>query len=234
MHGGENTTNQVINEDSSNISKVPSLSFQVSSASLLSMKDRESISSHIESYTLNDVGTTLEGAKEMNTFQTLDETDEAYGNQSYTVKALASSKDEVFQQKDIGLKSDMKQTKDILEKEEVCLPLNLPAHDYEQSPHSIDCNGKNCHEILRSDKKIQENILRQQTSDQQLNFACNLCGDLFISNQHLTSHLSSYSESDSSLCEVYQIFSRLEITFYFIFLNDYLLFMYIPLALWAT
>lgn len=202
LHGAENTTHPIVNEESPDLSKMPSLSYQVSSAALSTMKESESINSHIEAFTLNDVSSALEGAKEMNTFQRVDGAVEAYESASYGGKVLRStSKEEVLRQceKNEGKEGKGNQSKDILEKEEVCLPLNLPTQD--QSPHSLDCQGKNCHEILRSDKKIQENILRQQNSDQLLSFSCNVCGDLFSSNQHLNNHLSSYSQSDTSLCE---------------------------------
>ncbi|XP_034255750.1 uncharacterized protein LOC117653879 [Thrips palmi] len=208
MHGGDNTTHTIGNEESTKPSKIPSLLYQVSSDSLSTMKDRESINSQIETYTLSDVNATLEGSKELSEFQQVGGTVEAYGGASYGEKNLRSStncKEDIFRQcdKDEGRKG--KQPKDILEKEENCLPLNLPTNvrqAEEQSPHSLDCLNKNCHEILRSDKKIQENIQRQKNIDQQLSIACDVCDNLFVSIQHLNSHLSSYSQSDSSLCEL--------------------------------
>ncbi|KAJ1524945.1 hypothetical protein ONE63_009803 [Megalurothrips usitatus] len=75
----------------------------------------------------------------------------------------------------------------------------------EQKPHSSECIMENCHAMLRLERTMEENIRKESCTEHQLKFTCDLCHELFSSNELLQGHLSEFVKSES-LCEVRLLF----------------------------
>lgn len=93
----------------------------------------------------------------------------------------------------------------------ITLPPNICTEVQENRPRrqSLDCSMGSSSEILECSQEIQKSLVEENIVEQQVQLICELCGELFSSNELLELHLSRYSKSDPALCEVSNISSVL-------------------------